>query len=164
MGVSGSGKTTVGKKLAEKINLPFYDGDDFHSEENKKKMAAGEPLTDDDRVGWLIKLNDLAKRKMKKKGAIIACSALKEKYRRVLSGGIRGPVVWIFLQGCYELIKKRMDERKDHFMPPGLLASQFDTLEIPENCITIDISKSPDEIVEIIISELEKRNPVKSSI
>src|SRR6266700_2782944 len=98
MGVSGSGKTTIGKKLSERTNIPFFDADDFHSLANKKKMKAGDPLTDDDRAVWLTRINALAKEQMKKKGAIIACSALKEKYRIVLSGGIIIPVFWIFLR------------------------------------------------------------------
>ncbi len=157
MGVSGSGKTTIGKKLSEKINMPFFDGDDFHPIANKEKMRSGIPLTDEDREGWLIRLNEKAKEESKKNGAIIACSALKEKYRTILSGGISVPVYWVFLQGSFDLIKKRMQERKGHFMPPSLLASQFDALEIPENAITVDISKSPGEIVESIFSEVNKR-------
>jgi carbohydrate kinase (thermoresistant glucokinase family) len=154
MGVSGSGKTTVGKKLAEKIGLPFFDADDFHSAANKQKMTAGIPLTDEDRQSWLNNMNRAAMEQAKSSGAVFACSALKEKYRTVLSSGISIPLYWVFLQGSYELIKKRMEERKDHFMPPGLLSSQFADLEIPDNSITIDISKSPDEIVDSIISRL----------
>jgi len=155
MGVSGSGKTTIGKKLARKTGLPFFDGDDFHPPSNKQKMTAGVPLTDDDRTEWLVQMNHLAKEQAQINGAIIGCSALKEKYRAILSSGISVPLYWIFLQGSFDLIKKRMDKRKDHFMPPALLASQFDALEIPDNCITIDISNNPDEIVETIISQIK---------
>src|SRR2546423_5812956 len=108
MGVSGSGKTTIGKLLSEKTALPFFDGDDFHSAAHKEKMKAGIPLTDDDRAEWLTILNHLAKEQMKRRGAIIACSALKEKYRKVLSGEITVPVYWIFLTGSYELLLERM--------------------------------------------------------
>ena len=156
MGVSGSGKTTIGKKLSERTGIPFFDADDFHSPANKEKMKKGEPLTDDDRAEWLTRINALAKEQMKKKGAIIACSALKEKYRTVLSGEIIIPVFWIFLRGNYELIQKRMLGRTDHYMPASLLASQFGTLEIPKQAITIDISDEPDEIVESIISRVAK--------
>jgi gluconokinase len=159
MGVSGSGKTTIGKKLAARIGLPFFDGDDFHSPSNKEKMKQSIPLTDEDRKEWLLKMNQAAKDEAKLAGAVFACSALKEKYRTILSSGIAIPLYWVFLQGSFELIKKRMDERKDHFMPPSLLASQFDALEIPVNSIKIDIAKDPDEIVEKIMSEIE----IKSS-
>jgi len=158
MGVSGSGKTTIGKKLAEKINLPFFDGDDFHSQANREKMKAGRPLTDEDRADWLIRMNKLAIEEMNKDGAVIACSGLKEKYRTFLSGGIPGPVFGVFLKGSYDLIKKRMEERKGHFMPASMLSSQFETLEIPRESITIDISKSPDEIVERIISDIAEKD------
>ena len=154
MGVSGSGKTTIGKDLASKIGFPFFDGDDFHSAANKEKMTAGIPLTDEDRMSWLIQMNKAAKDHAKLAGAVFACSALKEKYRTILSSGINIPLYWVFLQGSFELIKKRMDERKDHFMPPALLSSQFGALEIPDDCIKIDVSKSPDEIVETIISQI----------
>lgn len=155
MGVSGSGKTTIGKRLSDKINFSFFDGDDFHSLANKEKMKAGIPLTDEDRAGWLLSINKFAKGK--KEGAIIACSALKEKYRKTLGDGFAIPVYWVFLQGSFELIQKRMKERKDHFMPTGLLSSQFDTLEPPANSIIIDISKTPEEIVETIISTITKK-------
>jgi len=157
MGVSGSGKTTIGKKLSAKINIPFFDGDDFHSHANREKMKAGHPLTDEDRAGWLVSINELARSEMNKKGAIIACSALKAKYRKTLAEGIVIPLIWIFLEGGYELILKRMESRIDHFMPPAMLSSQFEALEIPQQCLTIDVSKDPDEIVETIISQL---NPV----
>jgi carbohydrate kinase (thermoresistant glucokinase family) len=159
MGVSGSGKTTIGKKLAAKTGLPFFDGDDFHSSANKEKMKRSIPLNDEDRKDWLMQMNQSAKEQAILAGAIFGCSALKEKYRVVLSSGIAIPIYWVFLQGSFELIKKRMDKRKDHFMPPALLSSQFDALEIPDDCIKIDISKSPNEIVETIISQIN----IKSS-
>jgi len=159
MGVSGSGKTTIGKKLAARIGLPFFDGDDFHSPSNKEKMNRGIPLTDEDRKDWLIQMNNAAMDQANLAGAVIACSALKETYRAILSSGITIPLYWVFLQGSFELIKKRMEERKDHFMPANLLSSQFDALQVPENCITIDISNSPDKIVEMIISQID----IKSS-
>jgi carbohydrate kinase (thermoresistant glucokinase family) len=157
MGVSGSGKTTIGKKLSGRTAIPFFDADDFHSPVSKEKMKAGHPLTDDDRAEWLSRMNELAKNQMKKEGAIIACSALKEKYRTILSDGIIVPVFWIFLRGDYELIQKRMQARTDHYMPPSLLASQFEALEIPGKAITINILDKPDEIVEFIISGIAGR-------
>jgi carbohydrate kinase (thermoresistant glucokinase family) len=158
MGVSGSGKTTIGKNLAAKIGFPFFDGDDFHSAANKEKMTAGTPLTDEDRASWLTHMNQAAREEAKLAGAVLACSALKEKYRSILSSGINIPLYWVFLHGSFELIKKRMEERKDHFMPAGLLASQFDALEIPGNCITVDISNTPDKIIEAIISQVEAKS------
>jgi gluconokinase len=155
MGVSGSGKTTIGKKLAGDINFPFFDGDDFHPMANKEKMNAGIPLTDEDRAGWLILMNELARDQ--KEGAVIACSALKEIYRKILAEGVTISIHWIFLQGSFELIQKRLKERKDHFMPAALLSSQFDTLEPPANCITIDISKTPEEIIQMILSGIVKK-------
>ena len=158
MGVSGSGKTTVGEKLAARIGLPFFDGDDFHSPANKEKMNKGVPLTDEDRKDWLQQMNQTAREQAKQAGGVFACSALKEKYRAILSSGITIPLYWVLLQGSFELIKKRMDERKDHFMPASLLSSQFDALEIPRNCIVIDISTSPDKIVEMIVSQIETKS------
>lgn len=154
MGVSGSGKTTIGVKLSAKTGIPFFDGDDFHPAANKEKMKAGQPLTDDDRKDWLTKINELAKNQSNIKGAIIACSALKEKYREDLSAGIKTPVYWILLQGNFELIQKRMESRKGHFMPPSLLQSQFNTLETPANALVVDVKKNPGEIVDDIIGHL----------
>jgi carbohydrate kinase (thermoresistant glucokinase family) len=154
MGVSGSGKTTIGKSLAGRTGIPFFDGDDFHSKANKEKMKAGHPLDDDDRKDWLLSINKLAKEETRKKGAIIACSALKEKYRLVLSGDITVPVHWIYLQGDYGLISQRLMTRKDHFMPTALLQSQLETLEIPPYALLIDINKSEEEIVKRILQSL----------
>lgn len=136
--------------------MPFLDADDFHSRSNKEKMKSGKPLTDEDRFLWLTSINAAAIHAMKKTGAVIACSALKEKYRTVLSNNIIVPIYWAFLQGNYDLILKRMKERKDHFMPPSLLASQFETLEIPKNGITIDISDKPNKIVAAILKSLKE--------
>ena len=154
MGVSGSGKTTIGKLLSAKTALPFFDGDDLHSRANKEKMKAGIPLRDDDRAGWLMKINQLAKQQMKKHGAVIACSALKEKYRKILSKEIDVPVHWVFLDGPYELLLERMHSRKEHFMPATLLPSQLNDLEIPRDSIRVEISSSPVEIIETIISQI----------
>lgn len=154
MGVSGSGKTTIGQQLTSETGIPFFDADDFHSRANKDKMKAGLPLNDKDREGWLNTINQLAVGEAQKNGAIIACSALKEKYRTLLSYGIKVPVHWIFLQGDYQIINERMKTRINHFMPESLLQSQFETLENPENAITIGINKSPEEIVKKIIDEL----------
>lgn len=149
MGVAGSGKTTIGKLLHQKTAIPFFDADDFHPQANKEKMKAGHALNDEDRAAWLQQLNGLAQQHMYLKGAIIACSALKEKYRAVLFSGLTKPVL-IFLEGNYETIAERMKNRPQHFMPASLLQSQFDNLEIPLHSLQINIEKEPEEIVEII--------------
>jgi gluconokinase len=152
-GVSGSGKTTIGKLLSLKTALPFFDADDFHPAANKEKMKAGDALTDDDRAQWLQRLNSLAVEQSKLEGAVIACSALKEKYRTVLAKGIAKPV-WIFLNGEYDLIRQRMKQR-DHYMPVALLRSQFEDLEVPSSAFTVDIKNDPGKIVDLILEYLK---------
>lgn len=151
MGVSGTGKTTVGLLLAKALNLEFYDGDDFHPKANVAKMAAGKPLNDNDRRGWLQELNDLAIRN-KKNGAIIACSALKKSYRKQLTAGLQDKSVFVYLEGTFEEVKIRLENRKGHFMPLTLLESQFETLEPPKDAIVVSISQSPEQIVERIVA------------
>lgn len=145
MGVSGSGKSAIGKALSEKLRIPFYDADDFHSEANKKKMKEGIPLTDTDRKPWLKSLADfmLAHGEM-----ILACSALKHSYRRILR--VSSDVRIVYLKGSYELIRSRLEARHGHFFNPSLLDSQFETLEEPRHAITVDISPPIPEIVENI--------------
>lgn len=150
MGVSGSGKTTIGKRLSLVTGIPFFDADDWHPAANKEKMKAGLPLDDEDRKEWLVQLNKLAIEQTHHKGAIIACSALKKKYRLQLEENIQSPVHWVLLEGTYELILARMRARKDHFMPPTLLANQFATLEKPEHALILDISNDPELLVEAI--------------
>lgn len=154
MGVSGSGKSTIGKLLAEKLGLPFFDGDDFHPEANIKKMAEGHPLNDTDRKGWLERLNSLAL-EHRNKGSIIVCSALKEAYRITLSKNLVDSYCFVYLKGSMTEISERLSERTDHFMPKKLLQSQFDTLEVPENAIEVSINYSPKEIVDFIIKEIQ---------
>ena len=153
MGVSGTGKTTIGKLIAEKLDIPFFDGDDFHPKENIEKMASGEPLNDQDRQGWLAELNRLAIQH-RKNGLVIACSALKEKYRTLLRNSIEENTEFIFLDASFEQIKKRMEKRKGHFMPPALLQSQFDTLEPPRKAIQVDVSQEPKKILEQILAQI----------
>jgi carbohydrate kinase (thermoresistant glucokinase family) len=156
MGVAASGKTTVGELLSVKMDIPFFDADDFHSAANKEKMTAGIPLNDEDRKGWLQKLNALALVQAELKGGIIACSALKDKYRDILQKGIVN-IEWIFLQATYDMIYERMKKRTGHYMPSVLLTSQFESLEIPVNAFTVSINKKPEEISEIIFRYLEER-------
>jgi 6-phosphogluconate dehydrogenase len=154
MGVSGVGKSTIGNLLSKKLSIPFFDGDDFHPDDNILKMSKGEPLNDNDRLGWLQILNELAIKQLTNKGCIIVCSALKESYRDILSTNIKRSTKWVFLRGSFELIKERINKRKGHFMSSDLLKSQFDILEEPKNAIEIDISLTPDNIVEVISKEL----------
>lgn len=156
MGVSGSGKTTVGKLLSHQIAVPFFDGDDFHTSLSKEKMKTGIPLTDEDRTEWLQKINQLAVVQQQAEGAIIACSALKEKYRSILNNNLINPQ-WIFLKGSYDLIHQRLNERKDHFMPPQLLQSQFSILEIPEIVFTVNINQTTAIITQQLIAFLNKK-------
>lgn len=158
MGVSGTGKTTIGQLLSKKLDIPFYDGDDFHPEDNIAKMASGQPLDDEDRYDWLIALNKLLQEKVQT-GAIVACSALKRSYRAILRQGIDEDLRFIYLQGTFEEVKSRLKQRKGHFMPLELLKSQFDTLEEPKDAISISIVSAPEEIVSEIAKELKLPKP-----
>ena len=150
MGVSGCGKSTVGTLLAERLKIPFYDGDDYHPEPNIEKMSSGTPLNDEDRLPWLLRINEVAIQSLENNGCVFACSALKEDYRDILSSTIADQCQFVFLQGSFDLILQRMQDR-NHFMPPDLLQSQFDTLEEPSDALTIDIQVSPDKIIEAIL-------------
>lgn len=153
MGVSGSGKSTVGKLLADKLQFPFFDGDSFHPEANVKKMKEGHPLNDDDRQGWLEKLNEVGIENLST-GAVIVCSSLKQKYRTILGQNLENNHQFVYLEGSFELINARLSERKNHYMPAGLLHSQFDDLETPLDALTVSIDQTPDEIVNDIIEKL----------
>lgn len=154
MGVSGSGKTSVGKSLAEHLGWDFYDADDFHLPENVAKMANGIPLNDADRASWLAALHELISSSLKEnRPGVLACSALKERYRQQLLEE-NDSVRLIYLKGSYDLIRSRMSTREDHYMKPHMLQSQFDALEEPTNALTIDISMSVDDILQEIISKM----------
>jgi gluconokinase len=157
MGVSGSGKSTIADGLAERLHWTFEDGDRFHPASNVAKMSAGHPLTDEDRWPWLQAIADEIDRVCKAgEHAVIACSALKRAYRDVLVHG-RRDVRIIYLEGAQKLIADRLALRKGHFMPPGLLVSQFETLEPPdgsENPITVSIDASVEAIVDDIVRQL----------
>ena len=146
MGVSGSGKTTLGNAIAKKFNYVFLEGDAFHSELNKEKMKKGIPLTDQDRLPWLIKINQTLQ---SKKGVkiVLACSALKENYRELLQQKLaQKTVLWVYLKSEFSVLKKRMENR-DHFMQVSLLKSQLETLEAPKKAITIDSSLSIEKMI-----------------
>jgi gluconokinase len=157
MGVSGSGKSTVADKLAERLVWSYEDGDKFHPASNVAKMSAGHPLTDEDRWPWLQAIaNEIDRICKAGEHAVIACSALKRAYRDIVVHG-RNDVRIVYLKGTQELIANRLAQRKGHFMPPGLLASQFKTLEPPdgsENPVTVSIDTSVDAIVDDIVGQL----------
>ena len=157
MGVSGSGKSTIAEKLAQRLSWTYEDGDRFHPAGNVAKMSAGHPLTDEDRWPWLQAIANEIDRVCKSgEHAVIACSALKRSYRDVLVHG-RSDVRIVYLNGTQQLIAGRLAQRKGHFMPPGLLASQFKTLEPPgmdENPVTVSIDASVEEIVDDTISQI----------
>lgn len=158
MGVSGSGKTTIGQLLARSLDLPFFDADDFHSPANILKMHAGVPLTDLDRKDWLEGLAVNIQEWEKKGGAVLACSALKESYRITLQSIPRTKLRWVFLEGDYALIQQRLKNRSGHFMHPDLLHSQMEELEKPDYGIHINIIRSPEELVQEISTELKAMN------
>ena len=156
MGVSGVGKTTLGKMVAEEMSLPFYDADDFHSNSNKEKMKAGNPLNDEDRKSWLQSLSTSIEKWSNIEGAVLACSALKEKYRRTLAGRQGIKLEWIYLYEEIETIAERIEQRKDHFFDPTLLRSQFETLEPPDYGIHIKVNSDPEKSLKKIMKEIFK--------
>ncbi|HNB41701.1 MAG TPA: gluconokinase [Anaerolineales bacterium] len=149
MGVSGSGKTTVGAKLAQELGWSFYDADDFHSEANREKMAQGMALNDEDRAEWLASLRGLIRKHLEEgSSCVLACSALKQRYRDTLA--VNEKVRFAYLRGSFEQIETRMKRRKDHYMPVQLLQSQFEALEEPLDAVIVDISHTPEDIIHII--------------
>jgi len=155
MGVTGVGKTTVGQLLAAKTGWPLYDADDYHSAANVEKMRAGIALTDEDRWPWLDRLNALLRAAdSKSESAILACSALKQRYRDRLQHGLSN-VRWVHLKGDMELIRSRLNQRKGHYMNPALLQSQFDALELPLDALSIDIGDEPAALAQQVFRALQ---------
>jgi gluconokinase len=151
MGVSGSGKTTIGKTLAERLGWDFFDADDFHPTENITKMMNGIPLTDEDRAPWLDTLHHLLSSTLASgRHPILACSALKENYRIQLLHHLDG-IEPIYLKGNYELIWSRMSVRQGHYMRPEMLRSQFAALEEPHNVFALDISMTVEALIDKIM-------------
>jgi gluconokinase len=153
MGVAGSGKTTVGRLLAESAGFQFLDADALHSPANVAKMSAGTPLTDSDRAPWLTaiheRIGDAANRQQ---DLVVACSALKHAYRAFLTRGV--PVAWAYLKGRPEVFRDRLQRRTGHFVTTDLLDSQLDALEEPTDAIVVDASQPPEAIVDDILARL----------
>lgn len=151
MGVSGCGKSTIGRRVAKALQVPFLEGDDLHSQANILKMKKGIPLTDDDRNPWLKRVAEKMVGMAGQGGGVVACSALKERYRRVLLGDSSFPFLLVYLKGTRDTLFRRLRQRKSHFMPPDLLDSQLKTLEEPGNALTLSIDLSPDIMCNRII-------------
>jgi gluconokinase len=157
MGVSGSGKSFIGKRLAAELGWSFYEGDDYHSQHNIEKMSQGNALTDADRAPWLDALNQLiAELLTQGEAAVLSCSALKRAYRERLVGG-HDDVRIVYLRGSYALIRQRLEARQGHYMKADLLASQFNVLEEPkpsEDVLAVEVSQTPQTIVAMIKRQL----------
>ena len=157
MGVSGSGKTTIGRALAKSLRWGFSDADDFHSAANVEKMKKGIPLTDEDRKPWLRSIRAAIEQwNRDEPGHVLACSALKGRYREILGRG-DPEVKFVYLQGSFDLISQRLKERKGHFFNPALLRSQFEALESPKDALVVDISKDPQEVVSAILEQVRRK-------
>jgi 6-phosphogluconate dehydrogenase/gluconokinase len=154
-GVAGAGKTTVGRLLSARLAVPFYDADDFHPPSSIEKMAKGIPLGDNDRMPWLEVLAARLADWQLERGAVLACSALKESYRAILASRCTEPPQWIFLTGSGKLLADRLASRKGHYFDPALLKSQLETLELPGYGWQMDIDRSPQEIVADILGRLQ---------
>lgn len=152
MGVSGAGKSTVGRALADRLGFPFLDADEFHPPENVAKMASGTPLTDADRKPWLEALNRAL---LARPDAVLACSALKASYRAQLARGL-ADCRFVHLRGSIQVIRERLAARQHRYMPASLLESQFATLEPPGDAIEVDVSASVHECVEAIAARLAR--------
>ncbi|MFK7774914.1 MAG: gluconokinase [Saprospiraceae bacterium] len=157
MGVSGCGKSTIARQLCNALQFHFIEADDFHPEANILKMKNGQPLDDKDREPWL---QNLAQELLQneKIGAVLACSALKENYRTILNSLISRPLQIIYLEGSFELIQNRIEQRAGHFMSSQLLQSQFDTLEEPKNAWTFYIQNDPKTIHLQILEKIKTVN------
>lgn len=154
-GVAGSGKSTVGRLLSEALDVPFYDADDFHPVANVEKMTAGQALDDADREPWLETLADELARWERQGGAVLACSALKQRYRETLGSKCAGNIHWVLLRVSEAVLAGRLASREGHFMGAGLLASQLEALEVPADGWEVDAELSPHEVVNDILNRLQ---------
>jgi gluconokinase len=154
MGVTGAGKTTIGRALASSLGWEFHDGDDLHTDASKRKMRRGIPLTDSDRAPWLAALRALIEAMLSEgRDGVVACSALKQSYRDELIVDPNSVRV-VYLKGSKQVIAERLRDRTGHFMNPDLLQSQLDTLEEPRDAIVVDVSAAPEAIVNEIKARL----------
>lgn len=156
-GVSGVGKTTIGRLLAEALEIPFHDADDFHPASNVEKMSSGIPLDDGDRRPWLDALASELSVWEKEGGTVLACSALKESYRTILGSQCSERIRWVVLHAAEAVLADRVASRKGHFFDRQLLGSQLDALEIPDYGWLIDVQPSPLEIVNEILLRLRNK-------
>ena len=158
MGVSGAGKSTVGKLIAVRLHCEFRDADSFHPPANIAKMSSGQPLTDEDRWPWLRAIAAwIGERREKGETGVVTCSALRRVYRDIVTAQQSADVRLVYLKGDFDLISARLAARKGHFMPPALLKSQFATLEEPaadEHALAVEIDASPEEIAERVVKGL----------
>jgi gluconokinase len=153
MGPAGSGKTTVGELLGARLSWKFFDGDSFHSPANIEKMSRGVPLTDEDRIPWLNSMREaMLQWEEQHQNVVLACSALKRSYRELLQ--ISPTVKLVYLKANFELLRERLRSRKGHYAGEQLLSSQFADLEAPTDALTIEVSRSPEEIVSEICKQL----------
>jgi gluconokinase len=153
MGVTASGKSTVGKRLALELGWRFLEGDDFHSPENIEKLRQGKPLSDEDRKPWLEAIREAIRAAIEQgENTVVSCSALKETYRRMLQ--VSEEMIFVYLKATISLIQERLKRRAGHFMNPNLIQSQFDTLEEPKKALEIDAGLTPAEIVQVIRNRL----------
>ncbi|MFZ0136727.1 MAG: gluconokinase [Candidatus Sulfotelmatobacter sp.] len=166
MGVSGVGKTTIGRLLAARTRWNFEDADDYHSEENRRKMATGIPLTDADRTPWLNALHErMLQYRQKGESAIFACSALKQPYREVLAGGFApGELCFVYLHAPAAVIRERMKSRHHPFMNPDLLDSQLAEMEVPQNAWSVSVAGTPEEAVEEILRRMREAGLVTAAV
>jgi gluconokinase len=157
MGVSGAGKTAVGEFLAKRLGWPFVDGDDLHPASNVRKMTAGVPLTDEDRLPWLQSVRDaIAEHAGSGRSAVVACSALKRDYRKLLVEG-QADTRLVYLRGTPAVLQRRLSDRSGHFFDPNLLASQLETMEEPEDAFVVDIDVELEGVVDAVVNGLGLR-------
>jgi gluconokinase len=154
MGAAGAGKTTIGRALAAELGWPFVDGDDYHEPAHIEKMRRGEALSDAERAGWLQSLHGVIARAIdRREHSVVACSALKERYREVLGGGLN-PIRFVYLTAPQPVLHERLSRRESHFAGPALLASQLAVIEEPTDALTVDTSRDPARTIAHIRTEL----------
>ena len=161
MGPSGAGKTTVGREVARRLGWEFADADGFHSAEALRKMSSGVPLDDADREPWLARLREEIHARASGSDTVLACSALKDRYRRALAGDNPGDIEFVYLRAGRDVLEHRLAGRKEHFFRPELLASQLEALEEPQNALVVDASAPVDAVAGTIVAALESVRPAE---